>query len=162
MEEKNITSIMGVPMMWSVIDKKDYQKYHIISTNDVTAVCSWFASTSKDSKAIVTLYDYGNNKKLVAEIDESFKQIKQYPELQEQYNIFPVFTAKGKVGGKQVYLSALKTFDFTSVAVDVYFVYAGNNYALHTVVDNLVGDTFEQVVASNQRIGKICEVIQSL
>ena len=161
MEEKNIESVINIPMTWSVIDKKDYQKYHILSTVDVNAVCSWFASNEND-RAIVTLYDYGNDKDLVAGIDESFKQIKKDEALQKQYNLIPVFFAKGKVGGKPIYFSAIKNFDFASVAVDVYFVYEGKNYALHTVVDSIEGNSLSGVITSSPRLRKICEIIQSI
>lgn len=161
MEQKKLESVINIPMTWSVIDKKDYQKYHILSTVDVNAVCSWFASNGND-RAIVTLYDYGTDKDLVSGIDESFKQIKKDEALQKQYNIVPVFCAKGKLGGKQIYFSAIKNFDFASVAVDVYFVYEGKNYALHTVVDSIKGESLSEVITSHPRLRKVCEIIQSI
>ena len=163
MKTENITTSISVPMMWTVIDKKDYQKYHILSTSDVSAVCSWFASDGKDSQAIVTLYDYGSNKNLVAEIDEGFKQIKQNPDLQSQYNIIPVLCKKAKIGNKQTYFSAVKTAEFSSVAIDVYFAYEDKNYALHTVVDSIEeGEELNKIIASNSRLIKICEIVKSL
>lgn len=162
MEQEKIESVISTPMTWSVIDKKDYQKYHILSTVDVNAVCSWFATGDKAGSAIVTLYDYGADKTLISGIDDSIKQIKQDQELQKQYNIIPVFSAKGKVGGKHIYLNAIKNFDFSSVAVDVYFMFEDKNYALHTVVDAIKGNSLTEVITSSPRLRKICEIIQSL
>ena len=69
---------------------------------------------------------------------------------------------KAKIGNKQTYFSAVKTAEFSSVAIDVYFVYEDKNYALHTVVDSIEDEELNKIIASNPRLIKICEIVKSL
>ena len=160
--ENNIVESLEIPMQWNIISKNEYSKYHIISTADANVVCSWFTAIGKDKKSIVTLYNYGNDKGFINDLNESFEEIKESTELQEQYGIIPVRCKKIKIGKNVVFFCSIKTSDFSGVSVDMYFNYEGTNYALHTVVDSLDGEDTSDIIFADARLNNIYKIIKAI
>ena len=157
-----ISEKMAIPLKWKLIDKNHYEKLGIVSTDDSSVICSWFTTNHEEKVGVVTLYDFGERKGIMGQLEKTFKQIANDSELQQQYNIYPVHSEKTKIGKKQIFFCALKTKDYEEVSVDMYFDYESRLYSLHTVVDGVNGTTAEQIIDKSIRLGNIAEIIKSL
>ena len=159
-----IINALGVPFVWRTIEKKDFEKYSILSTYDAKAIYAWVTSNPKEKINTVTLYDYGNNTNLTEELAESFEEIAENTELQAEYNLFPVVCELVKLDKKKnIFFCAVKPKNSgILVSVDVYFVYDNKTYSLHTVIEKMKGQNFKEVVSLNPKISYIVDIIKSI
>ena len=159
-----IVNVLGVPFLWKTIERKDFEKYSILSTYDAKAVYAWLTSSSHEKTSVVTLYDYGDNKNLVEELAESFEEIATHTELQAEYNLFPVVCELVKFDKKKkIFFCAVKPKNSGAlVSVDIYFVYEDKTYSLHTVIEKMKGNNFQEVVSQTPKVKNIVDIIKSI
>ena len=123
-------------LSWVEVLPKDYANYGIASLPEPRVVYCYKVGTIYGAFNTLTLYDYGKDDKFIKQLDESYLELKDNKEEQEEFGITPkhweIFNKDSSM------LSVVKVITKPEFnVVDVFFVFMKNVYCFHTYI---VGD----------------------
>mgnify|MGYP006939713824 CR=1 FL=1 len=142
-------------LSWQEIEPKDYANYGIASFPEARVVYCYKVGTIYGAFNTLTLYDYGKDDKFIKQLNESYLELQDNKEEQEELGMKPehweVFDKNSAM------LSIVKVLikpEFN--VVDVFFVFMKNVYCFHTYI---VGDDKDLSLDNLQRKYEIIDHI---
>ncbi|MBQ3494046.1 MAG: hypothetical protein IJA69_01380 [Clostridia bacterium] len=136
--------MMCVPFSWTPVEKSDYEKFGIIDTQEAHPVFAWFVK-NENAQSVVSMYNYGQDKKFIDNIFASVEQIKDDEEFIAQHGMQTVFSEIVTLGKRKAYVLVSKVGGEGVLCFDVFFYKDNKNYNLHTIVEEKEISSFDDI-----------------
>ncbi len=120
-------------LSWIEIEPKEYANYGIVSMPEAKVVYCYKVGTIYGAFNTLTLYDYGKDDKFIKQLNESYAELKDNEEEQEELGMKPEHWEL--FDNNDAMLSVVKVLirqEFN--VIDVFFVFMNNVYCFHTYI----------------------------
>ena len=157
---EKILQVISPKSTWHKIDEQMYKTYGLDKNPQAKVVVAFDLDKTMQPEKTLTIFDYGKQTSLYADLDEEYKELQLDFAKQEEYGAFPEHWEKGD----GVFYSVLRLVKSPSLRmVDIFFDYDGKTYCAHTYIDKNIKDLSLKAVAKNNAdIGYLLNEIKNI
>ena len=116
---------------WIKLAEKDYASYGVLDTEESKVIVAYSIGVLYGTNNTCVLYKYNDREEFMAELEESYKDLKVDLDLQEDYGVFPIYWNKKY---KRLFSVFLLVNNPVMNIVDYFFEYDGKTYCFHTYI----------------------------